>query len=91
MSFHIVPTINIRVTLSILKSFMPILEFRKESVAHFRNCEVKLAREGDKMEVKLKSFTEIVKSEKVLTVPEQTPVFDMPIPIAVQQIQELRV
>ena len=43
--------------------------FESGQPAHLENCEVKKSRQGDKLEVMLKKFTDIQKSPKKITIP----------------------
>ena len=51
------------------------------------NCEIKLAREGDMMEVMLKKFTEITRSSKSIKIPEQVP--DIPNVIELNELPKI--
>ena len=47
--------------------------FEKKEPTRLINCEVKPAREGDKLEIMLKKFTEITSSPKKISIPEEVP------------------
>jgi len=51
------------------KKLASFLELKQPT--HLINCEVKPSRQGDKLEIMLKKFTEIAKSPKKIEVPDQ--------------------
>ena len=58
--------------------------------AHLTNCEIKRSRQGDKLEILLKKFTEISKSPKKIDIPEQQVAPDSPSIITLGQLHDIQ-
>ena len=62
----------------------------KEQAAHLVNCEIKRSREGDKMELMLKKWSKIDKSEKNITIPDNVQLLESSTFMELKDVQDMQ-
>lgn len=70
------------------KKLASLLELKEPT--HLTNCEIKRSCQGDKMEIMLKKFTDIAKSPKKITAPEEYVSIDTPMLISLDQLPDIQ-
>jgi len=63
---------------------------RDKTPISLQNCEIKQSRQGHQMEVMLKNSTQIVKSPKVIEVPDEEDIPEIPAVITLSQIRHIQ-
>ena len=58
--------------------------------AHLTNCEIKTSRQGEKLEILLKKFTDISKSPKKINIPEEDLDVNMPSVVKLSQLPQIQ-
>ena len=63
---------------------------RDKTPISLQNCEIKQSRQGHQMEVMLKNSTQIVKSPKIIEIPDEEDIPEIPAVITLSQIQHVQ-